>query len=230
MREDSSDSRKTLLVLGGSSSIAKPIIETAILDGYHVYASFRDFKKTWKDENLTWVYLDTGKIESLDDFLNEINLKTTDRVICLIGALSGIELTNIDVNKFESYLVEQLINLSVLIIRIFESLEPSSRMLIMSSRAAKRSYDFSYAIVKSGVESLVLSLRNRNKFNNINYVRSGLILNSSMYFDMTGGDHLRHITQSNGTLLSLGSAATEIWQIFDKSWADNEGFFLGREY
>jgi hypothetical protein len=34
MRVDSGDSRKELLILGGRSSIAKPIIETAIAEGY----------------------------------------------------------------------------------------------------------------------------------------------------------------------------------------------------
>ena len=34
MRVDSGDSRKELLILGGISSIAKPIIETAIVEGF----------------------------------------------------------------------------------------------------------------------------------------------------------------------------------------------------
>jgi len=230
VRVGSGDSRKTLLVLGGSSSIAKPIIETAILEGYKVYASFRDSKKTWENDHLTWMYLDTGILESVENFLKEFSLKTPDRVICLIGALSGIELTKIDRSKFESYLLEQLINPSYLIIRIFESLKPNSRMLVMSSRAAKRSYDFSYSIVKSGIESLVLSLRTRNGYNNINYIRSGLILNSAMYFVMTEEDRVRHNVQSHGTLLSLDGATAAIWEIFNESWDGNEGLYLGREY
>jgi hypothetical protein len=100
----------------------------------------------------------------------------------------------------------------------------------MSSRAAKRSYDFSYSIVKSGIESLVLSLRTRSNHSDINYVRSGLILNSKMYFDMTEDDRIHHTIQSNNTLLNVESAAAEIWQIFNESWNDNEGFFLGQEY
>lgn len=79
-----------------------------------------------------------------------------------------------------------------------------------------------------GIESLVLSLRTRYDSFNLNYVRSGLILNSSVYFKITKEDRKRHIIQSNGTLLSIDSAALEIWEIFDKSWEENEGFFLGR--
>jgi NAD(P)-dependent dehydrogenase (short-subunit alcohol dehydrogenase family) len=230
VRVDSGDSRKELLILGGSSSIAKPIIETAIAEGYKVCASFRDSKKTWEHEHLTWIYLDTGKLDSVENFLNEISPETADRVISLIGALSGIELTETDRDKFELYLLEQLINPSYLIIRIFEILDPNSQMLIMSSRAARKSFDFSYSMVKSGLESLVLSLRTRSKYNNVNYVRCGLILNSAMYFEMTEVDRIRHTVQSSGTLLSLDSAASEIWQIFDQPWDEKEGFFLGREY
>ena len=225
-----SDSRKTLLILGGTSSIARPIIETAILEGYNVYASYRNSEKTWKDDHLTWIYLDTGKLESVEDFLHKVRLENPDRVICLIGALSGLELTQLDRSKFESYILEQLINPSYLIIRIFELLKPNSRMLVMSSRAAKRSFDFSYSIVKSGIESLVLSLRTRNVDNKIDFVRSGLILNSAMYFDMTEEDRIRHTTQSNGNLLGLDGAATAIWEMFNEPWDGNGGLYLGPDY
>ena len=205
-------------------------METAIFEGYKVYASYRDAKKIWHNEELTWVHLDTGNLQSLENFLNEIGPITADRILFLLGALSGIDLNNLDKNKFDSYLLDQLINPSYLIIRMFESLKPSSRMLIMSSRAARRSYDFSYSIVKSGIESLILSLRTRNKFCNLNYLRSGLILNSAMYLEMTEDDRNRHTFQSNNTLLNVNSAATEIWEIFNESWVENEGFFLGQEY
>lgn len=230
MRVGSSYSRKTLLVLGGTSSIARPIIEMAILEGYKVYASYRDAEKIWQNEELNWVHLDMGNFQSLQNFLNEIGSITADRVIFLLGALSGIDVKSLEKNLFDSYFLDQLINPSYLIIRMFESLNPKSRMLVMSSRAARKSYDFSYSIVKSGLESLILSLRTRNEFYNLNYVRSGLILNSAMYFRMTDDDRNRHSFQSNNSLLNVDSAAIEIWEIFNKSWVENEGFFLGQEY
>ena len=226
----SGDSRKTLRVLGGTSSIARPVVEIAISNGYRVFATYRDARKIWHNEELTWIPLDSGNSESLENFLDATRSLKIDRVLFLLGALSGIDLTNFEKNNFDSYLVDQLINPSYLIIRLFESLKPRTKMLVMSSRATKRSYDFSYSIVKSGIESLVLSLKTRNESFNINYVRSGLILNSSMYFEMTEEDRTRHVIQSNGTLLSVDSAAIEIWKIFDKSWEENEGFFLGQEY
>lgn len=230
MRDYLENSNKSLLVLGGTSSIAKPIIERAILEGFKVDATFRNLGKTWQTEGLSWHFLDIARIESIRDLNEVMKYSSFKRILYLIGSLSHIEISESDVEELSEYISTHLTNPIFLLNHVSEEISESSKLLIMSSRAAKKSHDIPYALIKSGLETFIRSMRSRASITNISYIRSGLILDSKMASTMTQSDMDRHLELSAGQLINLESAASRIWDVFAESWQDHESFSLGQDY
>jgi NAD(P)-dependent dehydrogenase (short-subunit alcohol dehydrogenase family) len=217
-------------VLGGTSSIAKPIIETAIFKGYKVDATFRSLDKTWQTEGLSWHFLDIARVESIRDLKELIEYDSFERILYLIGSLSHIEISESDFEELSEYISTHLTNPIYLLNQILDKISENSRLLIMSSRAAKQSHDIPYAVIKCGLETFVRSARSRTKTPNISYIRSGLILDSKMASVMTQSDMNRHLELSEGNLLNVESAASRIWSLFSESWQGHASFSLGQDY
>lgn len=230
MRDFLGNSNKSLLVLGGTSSIARPVIETAILNGYKVDATFRSLDKTWEAEGLSWHFLDTARVESIWDLGELIDYGSFERILYLIGSLSHIEISESLYEELSEYISTHLTNPIYLLNQVLDKMSESSRFLIMSSRAAKQSHDIPYALIKSGLETFVRSTRSRTKTPNVSYIRSGLILDSKMASVMTQSDVDRHLELSEGNLLNLDSAASRIWTVFSETWQDHTSFSVGQDY
>jgi len=209
-----------LLVVGGTSSLAPGIYRLAEDSGYEIFATHRHHIPPETEIPISWHSLDLNSVDSIDEFLADLDEVTFSRVIFFIGATFGHVGQKISANDLAEYLRIHLVNPVNLIGRLVNNLSISepSNLIYMSSRAASfGSADWPYGIAKAGIQNYISSLSQSQKpsLNTISVV-TGLILGSSMQNEMnleTINSHTTRAREVGGNLLTLDEVAQQIWAL-----------------
>jgi len=207
---------KTLLIVGGSSSIGDFVINKFDTNGYDVISSFSS-NKTNNDKVLKNIQLDLTSNTSIKLFIKELSEanKSINAVVFLSGVLPGKSLSEYsmeDINKvFSINIIGQ--------IQLISMLQPIKsrkvRILMMSSISAQRgSFDPIYASSKAAISGFTKSMMSTlPKDATINAIAPGLIEESAMFDEMTNERQDFHKNQIHSGKLLLGSDLADI--IFD---------------
>ena len=239
MNEESSQSIKSVLLLGHTSSLANEIIAFARQEGYEIEATRRG-PVTSRDELTTLKYheLDLEDEESVKKFLSKIRQNRYERVICLIGKTYNSFSGSKELKDVQRYFNIYCSRLFYLIAQICENnlLEKEiSQVTVLSSRAYKyASFDPYYSAVKGATTSFVRSLSAKLGMNrNLVSLSPGLIIGSKMEGEMTKNSLESHLRRSDYLLLSVKEASNEIWKksLIRKSSSENQtDYVIGPEY
>ena len=212
---------RTLLLLGGDSSLAKAFGALARNKGVNVVSTSRRRETSLADGVL---YLDISKIESIEEFLNGLSALRVTTVFCFLGApFKGFK-------SLEQYVSTHLLNtyylLEKLVLR-FTQLETQALVYISSRAARFPSRDAPYAVVKGGLTAGVQALsRVAPPGAAIVTVVPGLILESAMSKDMGEELTLEHQIRSGGRLLDLEGFAHELFDIYNRLTPDLNGHVI----
>lgn len=214
-------------MLGGDSSLALAFRDLAVRRGFRVLSTSRRSKVGVSDSVFS---LDVSNLQSVNDFLADINRVRVGAVFCFLGSPYKVSMTMQDylsvhlVNTF--YLLEQLVLRS-------EHLGMTT-LLYVSSRAARfPSRDAPYAIAKGGLTAGVQSLSRLVPHGTVvASVVPGLILGSTMSEDMGAELREEHQRRSGGKLLDMEGFAVELLELFLDLGPDHNGtaITLGPEY
>ena len=219
-------SKRRLLVLGGTSSLADAVIDKALALGFTVHATRRNSTNHHVREDIdAWHELDLDESSSVKDFIDSVSMEKFDTVICLLGKVfqtSDLE-SNRNFEKLTNYFTSQVVRLSVVCQFLIEecmSEYPTSSFIYLSSRSAVNgSWDQYYACAKGAMHSYFLSLANKVEIHSqIILVVSGLIQNSRMYQQMSPENRQKHLTLSGGFLPNTEDFANFVFEL-NQTWA-----------
>ena len=226
-------SKKSALVIGGSSSLAQGIV--SILNSLNVNTSvtYRECPNTHGSERESFV-LYISRMNVIDDFLDQIKGREFDFVVNLIGSMSHLE-SKVSHTLIRDYLEVYSTNLIFLLDELFldSRLAKDGKILHISSRAAKYgSFDRFYAASKSSIEGYIKSVpKSINSRISINAISVGLILDSRMFLDMDVSIREQHIHKSGGKLLNCNQVAKSVVQILmDSKTNSGQIIELGPQY
>ncbi len=178
---------KNMLILGATSSLARPFLNVAHDGGFGITATNRSSVNLFENSNLKWLPLDLDSQNSINSFLESIANNKFDLIIDFIGENSQFDLNNLELTKLNKYFSAQIANHTFLLLKIHSLINPKGALINISTRSVKYgSFDIPYAAAKSAIHNTVFSLRDKFLENQkvINIV-SGLIENSSMFNQMT---------------------------------------------
>jgi NAD(P)-dependent dehydrogenase (short-subunit alcohol dehydrogenase family) len=208
---------KSVLIVGGNSSLASPLIERATQDDFRVLATYKNRTRTVKnlsDDSMFELNLESR--ESIDSLLQSLGGVEFQRIYILIGKLSQQDPYNISYESLTNYFQVYGVNLCYLIDRLTTLLSkdiPSFLIFISSRAAISPSYDVMYSSTKACVTSFVRSRASFLHFNQIAVsVTSGLIIGSNMYREMSNQID-RHLELSGGQLLNVEQFTKELWNL-----------------
>lgn len=233
MSEKNPDSKKSILLLGSSSSLAEQILIRALLEGYQVDGVRRSQKRSEKDNQFNKCFdLDLDLGSSVEKFTKTIAGYQYERIICLLGKLYKSFAHDTHLNSIQKYFASYGANLLYLVKRLCENnLDTSgkSQLTLISSRAQKHpSNDIYYSAVKGAAVSFIRSLAPMLPSNKaVISISPGLIQGSAMASVMSDENVENHAFRSNYRLLTLDSAAEEIWKL---SLLDNIQRGLGTDF
>lgn len=195
-----------VLVIGGTSSLAAPVVRLLSSSGYTVQATFRNSTENIEPMS-NWLHLDVSSQASILEFLAKIDQRKFDFILVFVGAPYRVHET--PAVYVETYLTNMIALLKSLTSHL--KLDVSSAMLHVSSRSAiYPSRDVLYSAVKGGLNSALRSIsRQLPPDSKMISVAPGLVLDSTMANDMPSEIRADHITRSANQLMSLGEFATE---------------------
>ena len=102
---------KKVLIIGGTSSLAKPIIFKLEKNGYEIDAlTFRQSKKINLKKNYTWIKLDLYDAKSIDMFFSFLPNNFYSKIIFLAGSGLGKSYKDVDALEMESFYKAFLLN------------------------------------------------------------------------------------------------------------------------
>jgi NAD(P)-dependent dehydrogenase (short-subunit alcohol dehydrogenase family) len=207
--------QKNLLIVGGDSSIAAKIFDWAKNSSYHIVASSRNLSNKSKTDDVLWLDLDLCIQESTQHFLDAVDGMQFDRIFIFIGSLNKSKFLDLSLVEIQNYLTPLSSNLFFVIQNLIKNLKGIANIVAMSSRAANsQSFDPYYAASKGSLESFLNSIsRHLGAGQSVVNVRSGLIVNSTMYQQMHVNEREVHELNSKNTLLELNDFAREIWKL-----------------
>ena len=205
-----------LLILGGTSSLGRAILENSKILDFDVTATYRhDLLELKKKNHITWFPLDIESKESCHNFLKMYSFLNPDCVIFTIGKLSESTHDISHLSILEQYLQTYAVNYPLLITQMAKMQEFRRQRLyffnISSRSALLGSYDSSYAVTKSVVHVLMKSLPKiyGNRLTCFNFVL-GLIENSNMFKKMSEQEQQNHRDRAGGRLMKIEDCADEI--------------------
>ena len=206
---------KSLLIVGGDSSIATKIIDRAKHDSYHIVASSRNLSNKSTTDDVLWLHLDLCSEESINRFLDTVHGIQFDRIYVFIGYLRKRNFVDLSLEEIQNYLLPLSSNLFFVIQNLLKNLKGYSNIVAMSSRAVNsQSFDPYYAASKGSLESFLNSIsRHLGAGQSVVNVRSGLIVDSTMYKQMHENERKVHKLSSKNSLLELDDFAGEIWKL-----------------
>ncbi len=174
---------KQVLVIGGTASIAKKIVEELEINGYSIHLmTFRQKNKIYGNYN--WVELDLEKQESLKEFISNLPKSFYSKIIINVGNSLGNNYKEIGIEKLDSFFSTYLSHYLYMITKLVESLVEDGHIVSMSSIAANRAIpDIYYSAAKAGVQAAVKSLSSNIGGNKVSYsIAPGLIYDTpAMY-------------------------------------------------
>jgi short-subunit dehydrogenase len=235
-KTDHSSARKKLLIVGGTSSIAKLVTTSAIDEGYDVFCTFRNSEKITPLKDINWIPLDFAKVETIESTLSDLESIHLDYVIYLAGSLSHLQNEEAKLQSVEKYITESITLpvwfLTKLITR--RTFKKNLQLTYVSSRSSDYgSHDYLYGIAKSSIENFIKSI-NLKKIPNLTLkiITSGLILGSEMEKSMPSEVSDNHFRSSEGKLLTLEQASVLIWNEATTNTTENvlEKVQIGPDY
>jgi NAD(P)-dependent dehydrogenase (short-subunit alcohol dehydrogenase family) len=202
-----------VLVVGGTASLAIPIMELLSSSGFNLQATFRNPPKD-KGQSTNWLHLDVARQDSILEFLNQIDRQQFDFILMFIG--SPFRAGDAASDYVETYLTNMVFLCQALSLRLRSNV--NSAMLHVSSRSSiYPSRDVLYSAVKGGLNSALRSLsRGLPEKSKIVSVAPGLVLQSAMAKDMASEIVADHILRSSNQLLDLNGFATEFLGLMSK--------------
>jgi NAD(P)-dependent dehydrogenase (short-subunit alcohol dehydrogenase family) len=230
---------RTIVILGGSSSIGKAIIDKFDTKDNKVistYFSEDDFVNSSKNDKTFWLDLDSK--ESILEFSEKLISEkiSVDVLVSLAGILPGKNLSEYSFEEIDKVLSINFTGQAKLIKNIIPLLTKKSRILLLSSISAQKgSYDPVYSASKGALLSFVKSLLPSLPIGaTINAIAPGLIQDSAMFKDMTSDRQEFHKKQINsGKLLNKEDLAQIIFDLCQDHWNHLNGTCIdlnGGEY
>lgn len=211
-----SSASKKLLIVGGTSSIAKLITSSAIEAGCEVFSTFRDSGKIVISKEINWIPLDFSKIETIDSALSKLQLIHLDYVIYLAGSLSHLHNEDATLKSVDRYIKDNITHPMWFLKNLIKTrtFEENSKLTYVSSRSSDYgSHDYLYGMAKASLENFIKSVKFMNIPNlNLKIISPGLILGSEMEKSMPSENSKRHYESSEGKLLTLEQASCLIWK------------------
>ena len=223
---------RTIVILGGSSSIGKAIFNqfnnknnknNKIISTYFSEGSPAN---TSKNNELFCVGLDNNKsiIEFSEKLISE--KITIDVLISLVGILPGKNLLEYTFEEIDKVLSINFTGQAKLIRNIIPLLSTKSKLLLMSSISGQKgSYDPFYSASKGALLSFVKSvLPSLPTGATINAIAPGLVQDSAMFKNMTFDRQESHKKQVNsGKLLNQDDLAKIIYDLCEDHWSHLNG-------
>lgn len=206
---------KSVLIVGGSSSLANPLIEGARQDDFRVFATYRNGPESLKNVSIHSAFeLNLESRESIESLIQSLKGVEFQRIYILIGKLSQQDPYNISYESMKNYFQVYGVNLCYLIdcLTKFLSKDSPSFLIFVSSRAAfNPSYDVMYSATKACVTSFIQSRATFLPVSQIAVsVASGLIIGSKMYREMPNQVD-KHLRLSGGQLLDVNQFTKQLW-------------------
>ena len=220
---------RTIVILGGSSSIGKAIFNQFNKKDNKIistYFSEDSLANTPKNNELFCVDLDNNKsiIEFSEKLISE--KITIDVLISLAGILPGKNLLEYTFEEIDKVLSINFTGQAKLIRNIIPLLSTKSKLLLMSSISGQKgSYDPFYSASKGALLSFVKSvLPSLPTGATINAIAPGLIQDSAMFKNMTFDRQESHKKQVNsGKLLNQDDLAKIIYDLCEDHWSHLNG-------
>ena len=215
---------RTIVILGGSSSIGKAIFNQFNNKNNKIistYFSEGSPANTSKNNELFCVDLDNNKsiIEFSEKLISE--KITIDILISLVGILPGKNLLEYTFEEIDKVLSINFTGQAKLIRNIIPLLSTKSKLLLMSSISGQKgSYDPFYSASKGALLSFVKSvLPSLPTGATINAIAPGLVQDSAMFKNMTFDRQESHKKQVNsGKLLNQDDLAKIIYDLCQDHW------------
>ena len=220
---------RTIVILGGSSSIGKAIFNQFNNKNNKIistYFSEGSPANTSKNNELFCVDLDNNKsiIEFSEKLISE--KITIDILISLVGILPGKNLLEYTFEEIDKVLSINFTGQAKLIRNIIPLLSTKSKLLLMSSISGQKgSYDPFYSASKGALLSFVKSvLPSLPTGATINAIAPGLVQDSAMFKNMTFDRQESHKKQVNsGKLLNQDDLAKIIYDLCEDHWSHLNG-------
>jgi NAD(P)-dependent dehydrogenase (short-subunit alcohol dehydrogenase family) len=221
---------KTIVVLGGSSSVGRAICDkfntsdNKLIATYYSNNNFIDIGS----DNIERVYLDLASDKSIINFSEKLisDKICIDVLISLIGNLPGKNLLEYNFDEIDNVMSVNFSGQAKLFKCIFPLLGIKSRSLLLSSISAQKgSYDPIYAASKGAILSFIKSLLPSLPVGStINAIAPGLIQDSSMFNEMDLSRQEIHLSQiHSGKFLGKDDLSKIIFDLCQDHWSHLNG-------
>ena len=220
---------KTIIILGGSSSIGKSICSKFNTQDNRVISTYflkNDLLNNPK--NTESIHLNLNDNESIIDFSQKLISEkiSIDILVSLAGILPGKNLLEYSFEEIDEVLSVNFSGQAKLIRNILPLLTNKSKLLLFSSISAQKgSYDPIYSASKGAILSFIKSLLPTiPEGSTINAIAPGLIQDSTMFNDMTKDRQEFHKKQIfSGNLLDKDDLAKIIFDLCQDHWGHLNG-------
>jgi len=218
---------KSLLIIGGSSSVGNYVINKFDANGYDVISTFSS-NKNKNNKALKNLQLDLTSDQSIKLFIEDlIKIKDSfDAVVFLSGVLPGKSLNEYSMDGINKVFSVNIIGQTQLISKLQPMISNKASILMMSSISAQRgSFDPIYASSKAAILGFVKSMMSKlPKGSRINAIAPGLIEKSTMFDEMDKERQDFHKNQiHSGELLSSSDLADVIFDLCQDHWSHLNG-------
>ena len=220
---------KTIIVLGGSSSIGKSICNEFNTQDNRVISTYFSKKDLLNNsKNTESICLNLNDNESIIDFSKKLVSEkiSIDILISLAGILPGKNLLEYSFEEIDEVLSVNFSGQAKLIRNILPLLTNKSKLLLFSSISAQKgSFDPIYSASKGAILSFIKSLLPTiPEGATINAIAPGLIQDSTMFKDMTKDRQEFHKKQIfSGNLLDKDDLAKIIFDLCQDHWGHLNG-------
>ena len=220
---------KTIIVLGGSSSIGKSICNEFNTQDNRVISTYFSKKDLLNNsKNTESICLNLNDNESIIDFSKKLVSEkiSIDILVSLAGILPGKNLLEYSFEEIDEVLSVNFIGQAKLIRNILPLLTNKSKLLLFSSISAQKgSFDPIYSASKGAILSFIKSLLPIiPEGASINAIAPGLIQDSTMFKDMTKDRQEFHKKQIfSGNLLDKDDLAKIIFDLCQDHWGHLNG-------
>ena len=220
---------KTIIILGGSSSIGKSICNEFNTQDNRVISTYFSKKDLLNNsKNTESICLNLNDNESIIDFSKKLVSEkiSIDILVSLAGILPGKNLLEYSFEEIDEVLSVNFSGQAKLIRNILPLLTNKSKLLLFSSISAQKgSFDPIYSASKGAILSFIKSLLPTiPEGATINAIAPGLIQDSTMFKDMTKDRQELHKKQIfSGNLLDKDDLAKIIFDLCQDHWGHLNG-------
>tara|TARA_B100000902_G_C27281843_1_gene902197 strand:- start:710 stop:1405 length:696 start_codon:yes stop_codon:yes gene_type:complete len=218
---------KTIIILGGSSSIGKAICNQFNTQDNKIISTYLDNSEN-NPKNTESIYLNLNDNKSIINFSKKLVSEkiSIDILVSLAGILPGKNLLEYSFEEIDEVLSVNFSGQAKLIRNILPLLTNKSKLLLFSSISAQKgSYDPIYSASKGAILSFIKSvLPSIPEGSTINAIAPGLIQDSTMFKDMTKDRQEFHKKQIfSGNLLDKDDLAKIIFDLCQDHWGHLNG-------